>query len=92
MLIFSVTLFVLAAFLGYELTSKAPTLLHTPLLSAVNAISGITVVGSVLVAGTGEAGLGRMLGLFAVIFATANVVGGFMLTRQTLKISPKKPG
>ncbi len=89
MLIFSITLFVLATVLGYELISKVPALLHTPLMSGANAISGITLVGAVLAAGSGESGISTILGLFAVIFATINVVGGFMVTRRMLKMFKK---
>ena len=90
MLIFSITLFVLATFLGYELIAKVPPLLHTPLMSGANAISGITLVGAVLAAGSGETGLSTLLGFFAVIFATINVVGGFMVTRRMLKMFKKE--
>ncbi len=89
MLIFSITLFVLATFLGYELISKVPPLLHTPLMSGANAISGITLVGAILAAGTGASNLSTYLGLFAVIFATINVVGGFMVTRRMLLMFKK---
>ncbi len=91
MLIFSITLFVLATFLGYELISRVPPLLHTPLMSGANAISGITLVGAVLAAGTGEAGISSTLGFLAVIFATINVVGGFMVTSRMLKMFKKGP-
>ncbi len=89
MLIMSVTLFVLATFLGYELISRVPPLLHTPLMSGANAISGITLVGAVLVSGTGLTDLSAILGLFAVIFATINLVGGFMVTSRMLKMFKK---
>jgi len=89
MLILSVTLFVLATFLGYELIAKVPPLLHTPLMSGANAISGITLVGAVLVSGTGLNDLSTFLGILAVIFATINVVGGFMVTSRMLKMFKK---
>ncbi|MFQ5597818.1 MAG: NAD(P) transhydrogenase subunit alpha [Nitrospiria bacterium] len=89
MLILSVTLFVLATFLGYELISRVPPLLHTPLMSGANAISGITLVGAILASGTGLTDLSTFLGLFAVIFATINVVGGFMVTSRMLKMFKK---
>ncbi len=90
MLIFSITLFVLATFLGYELISKVPPLLHTPLMSGANAISGITIVGAILAAGSGESNLSAILGFLAVIFATINLVGGFMVTRRMLLMFKKQ--
>lgn len=90
MLIFSITLFVLATFLGYELISRVPPLLHTPLMSGANAISGITLVGAILASGTGQTDISTILGLFAVIFATINVVGGFMVTNRMLKMFKKE--
>lgn len=90
MLIMSITLFVLASFLGFELISKVPPLLHTPLMSGANAISGITLVGAVLAAGSGQTNLSSILGFCAVIFATINVVGGFMVTRRMLKMFKRK--
>jgi len=91
MLIFSITLFVLATFLGYELISKVPPLLHTPLMSGANAISGITVVGAILAAGSGASQLSTYLGFFAIILATVNLVGGFMVTRRMLLMFKKDP-
>lgn len=89
MFIVSITLFILATFLGYELIARVPALLHTPLMSGANAISGITVVGAVLASGSGETNLSTMLGLFAVIFATINTVGGFMVTSRMLNMFKK---
>jgi len=93
-LIVSIYVFVLATFVGVEVISKVPPLLHTPLMSGSNAISGITLVGSLIAAGEGHAGLSVMLGLIAVIFATINVVGGFLVTDRMLKMfrkdGPKK--
>ncbi|HIE65123.1 MAG: NAD(P) transhydrogenase subunit alpha [Nitrospira sp.] len=91
MSIVSITLFVLASSLGYELITRVPPLLHTPLMSGANAISGITLVGAVLASGSGETNLSTILGLLAVIFATINAVGGFMVTSRMLTMfKPKK--
>ncbi|MBX2992793.1 MAG: NAD(P) transhydrogenase subunit alpha [Bacteroidetes bacterium] len=83
-LMISIYVFVLAAFVGFEVISKVPPLLHTPLMSGSNAISGITVVGSLIAAGEGHGGLSVILGMIAVIFAMINVVGGFMVTDRML--------
>jgi len=88
-LIVSIYVFVLASFLGVEVISKVPPLLHTPLMSGSNAISGITLVGSLIAAGEGHGGLSVILGLVAVIFATINVVGGFLVTDRMLKMFKK---
>lgn len=88
-ILISVYVFVLAVFVGFELIAKVPPLLHTPLMSGSNAISGITVVGALLSAGAGEARLSTILGLLAVIFATINVVGGFMVTDRMLGMFKK---
>ena len=90
MLIISITFFVLATFLGYELIARVPPLLHTPLMSGANAISGITLVGAVLAAGSGETSLSTILGFVAVVVATINAVGGFMVTSRMLKMFKKK--
>lgn len=90
-LMVSVYVFVLAAFVGVEVISKVPPLLHTPLMSGSNAISGITLVGSLIAAGEGHAGLSVMLGVVAVVFATINVVGGFLVTDRMLKMFKKEP-
>lgn len=91
-LMFSITIFVLATFVGIEVISKVPPLLHTPLMSGSNAISGITLVGSLIAAGEGHGSLSVYLGLIAVIFATINVVGGFLVTDRMLKMfSSEKP-
>ncbi|MEX1138350.1 MAG: NAD(P) transhydrogenase subunit alpha [Bacteroidota bacterium] len=89
MLIVSITIFVLAAFLGVEIISKVPPLLHTPLMSGSNAISGITLVGSLIAAGEGHGGLSVILGTIAVVLATVNVVGGFLVTDRMLKMFRK---
>jgi NAD(P) transhydrogenase subunit alpha len=78
--------FVLAGFLGYQVITKVPSLLHTPLMSATNAISGISLVGSLVAAGAGRGGLSTTLGFVAVTAATINVVGGFMITDRMLKM------
>ncbi len=89
-LIFSLFIFVLACFVGFELISKVPPTLHTPLMSGANAISGITLVGALIVTGGAGSGLGTILGFVAVIFATINVVGGFMVTDRMLEMFKKK--
>lgn len=88
-LMFSIVIFVLAIFLGVELISKVPPLLHTPLMSGSNAISGITLVGSLIAAGEGHGGMSVYLGTIAVIFATINVVGGFLVTDRMLGMFKK---
>ena len=88
-LIGSITLFVMSIFLGFELITKVPATLHTPLMSGSNAISGIAVVGAIISTKIGGE-LGTWLGFAAVIFATVNVVGGFMVTDRMLKMFKKK--
>lgn len=78
-------IFVLAIFLGRELITKVPSQLHTPLMSGSNAISGITIVGALIAAGTGTP-FGKALGTLAVVFATINVVGGYLVTDRMLKM------
>ncbi len=90
LLIVSITIFVLAAFLGVEVISKVPPLLHTPLMSGSNAISGITLVGSLIAAGEGHGGLSVVLGTIAVVLAAINVVGGFLVTDRMLKMFRKE--
>lgn len=80
----AVTLFVLAVFLGLELITKVPATLHTPLMSGSNAISGITLVGALVSSGTGHTTLTTVLGFIAVVLATVNVVGGFLVTDRML--------
>lgn len=84
--------FVLAAFLGYLVISKVPPLLHTPLMSATNAISGISVVGAIVLAGSQHDLISTVLGVIAVISATINVVGGFMITDRMLRMFQDKTG
>jgi len=90
-LMISIYVFVLAAFVGVEVISKVPPLLHTPLMSGSNAISGITLVGSLIAAGEGHGGLSVILGFIAVVLATVNVVGGFLVTDRMLKMFRKEP-
>jgi NAD(P) transhydrogenase subunit alpha len=85
----SLFIFVLAVFVGLEIITKVPPLLHTPLMSGSNAISGITIIGALISAGAGQPGIGKALGLAAVIFATVNVVGGFLVTDRMLEMFKK---
>jgi NAD(P) transhydrogenase subunit alpha len=78
--------FVLAGFLGYQVISRVSPLLHTPLMSATNAISGISLVGSLVVAGAGYDKVSTLLGFLAVVASTINVVGGFLITDRILKM------
>ncbi|MHC1736546.1 MAG: NAD(P) transhydrogenase subunit alpha [Ignavibacteriaceae bacterium] len=82
--------FVLAIFVGFELITKVPPTLHTPLMSGSNAISGITIVGALLSAGLEEFTISTVLGMIAVIFAMINVVGGFLVTDRMLKMFKKR--
>jgi NAD(P) transhydrogenase subunit alpha len=88
-LILLLFIFVLSVFLGFELISKVPSQLHTPLMSGSNAISGITVVGAMVAAGV-HPSLGKWLGFAAVILATINVVGGYVVTDRMLGMFKKK--
>jgi len=90
-LLVSIYVFVLATFVGVEVISKVPPLLHTPLMSGSNAISGITLVGSLIAAGEGHGGLSVILGMIAVVFATINVVGGFLVTDRMLEMFKQAP-
>lgn len=85
-LLIPVTVFVLAAFVGFEIITKVPPTLHTPLMSGANAISGITIVGAIIAAGHGDTTVGAVLGFLAVTFATVNVVGGFLVTDRMLRM------
>ena len=89
-LIMLIYVFVLAIFVGFELITKVPPTLHTPLMSGSNAISGITIVGALLSAGIGEMTISTILGIIAIVFAMINVVGGFLVTDRMLKMF-KKP-
>ena len=91
-LIIELTVLVLAVFVGFEVISKVPTLLHTPLMSGTNAIHGIVIVGAMLVAGASNPdGLTRWIGFVAMILAAANVVGGFVVTDRMLEMFKKRP-
>jgi NAD(P) transhydrogenase subunit alpha len=86
-LVVELTIFVLAIFLGVEVISKVPTMLHTPLMSGTNAIHGIVLVGAILVAGRADADtLTRVVGFCAVVLGTANAVGGFVVTDRMLEM------
>ncbi len=89
-LLMLIYVFVLAIFVGFELITKVPPTLHTPLMSGSNAISGITIVGALLSAGMQEFTISTILGLVALIFATINVVGGYLVTDRMLKMFKKK--
>jgi NAD(P) transhydrogenase subunit alpha len=86
----ALTIFVLAIFVGFEVIAKVPPLLHTPLMSGSNAISGITIVGAILAAGHEERTLSTLLGFVAIVFASINVVGGFLVTDRMLGMFKKK--
>jgi NAD(P) transhydrogenase subunit alpha len=83
---------VLAAFVGFEVVSKVPTMLHTPLMSGANAVHGVIVVGAMLVAATAVGPIALILALLAVILGTINVVGGFVVTDRMLEMFKKRPG
>lgn len=85
-------IFTLAAFLGYELIKKVPSQLHTPLMSGSNAISGITIVGAILAVRVDGGILATVLGMVALVFATINVVGGYLVTDRMLAMFRRKEG
>jgi len=89
-LVMLITVFLLAAFVGFEIITKVPPTLHTPLMSGSNAISGITIVGALIAAGAGEGALSTVLGFIAVVLATVNVVGGFLVSHRMLDMFRKK--
>ena len=90
-LIFLLTVFVLAIFVGFEVITKVPPTLHTPLMSGSNAISGITVIGALILAGAiGNPHLAKIMATVAVVFASINVVGGFLVTHRMLKMFKKR--
>src|SRR6185369_5577109 len=92
-LLFGLYIFVLAGFLGHHVISKVPPLLHTPLMAGTNAISGISLVGSLIAAGAHYSLVGTVLGFVAVTCATINTVGGFMITDRMLRMFKKRrPG
>ena len=86
MLILELYVFVLAGFVGYMVITRVPPLLHTPLMSATNAISGISLVGSLVAAGSHRSSVATILGFIAVVCATPNIVGGFLITDRMLKM------
>ena len=89
-LITAITIFVLAVFVGFEVITKIPPILHTPLMSGTNAVSGITLIGALLSSGTQYNMLTTILGTAAVVFATINVVGGFLVTHRMLGMFKRK--
>jgi NAD(P) transhydrogenase subunit alpha len=86
----ALTILVLSLFVGFEVISKVPPLLHTPLMSGANAISGITVVGAILAAGHADRTWSTLLGFVAIVVATINVVGGFLVTNRMLAMFARK--
>jgi NAD(P) transhydrogenase subunit alpha len=90
-LITELTIFVLAAFVGFEVISKVPTTLHTPLMSQTNAIHGIVMLGGLIVIGTADDTLDKVIGTIAIAFGTINVVGGFMVTDRMLGMFARRP-
>ncbi|MEE9592200.1 MAG: NAD(P) transhydrogenase subunit alpha [Thermoplasmata archaeon] len=92
-LVIGIFIFVLAIFVGFEVITKVPPTLHTPLMSGANAISGIVLIGALSVAaGTGDVNLSVILGLGAVVLATINVVGGFLVTDRMLQMFKRERG
>ena len=85
-LIAELTIFALAIFVGFEVISKVPTMLHTPLMSGTNAIHGIILIGAMLVIGTADSTVEQVLGFVAVVFGTINIVGGFLVTDRMLEM------
>ncbi len=90
-LLVSLYIFVLAIFVGFEVITKVPPILHTPLMSGANAISGIALIGALVISGPLETNLSTYLGLIAVVMATINVVGGFLVTDRMLEMFKKAP-
>ena len=90
-LITEITIFVLAAFVGFEVISKVPTTLHTPLMSQTNAIHGIVLLGGLIVIGSADDTLEKVIGTIAIAFGTINVVGGFLVTDRMLGMFKNKP-
>ena len=89
--ILTIFIFVLSVLLGFELITKIPATLHTPLMSGSNAISGVTIIGALISSGSGDQVASVILGTAAVAFATVNVVGGYMVTDRMLAMLKKKP-
>jgi NAD(P) transhydrogenase subunit alpha len=90
-LVLGIYVFIMAIFVGYEVISRVPSVLHTPLMSGTNAIHGIVVLGAFLLAGAADTPLLRVLGFIAVVFGAANVFGGFVVTDRMLEMFKKKP-
>src|SRR5215210_3795176 len=90
-LVAELTIFALAIFVGIEVISKVPTMLHTPLMSGTNAIHGIVLVGGMLIAGTADSTIEQALAFVAVVFGTINVVGGFLVTDRMLQMFKRRP-
>jgi NAD(P) transhydrogenase subunit alpha len=88
--IFGLTVFVLACFVGYYVVWKVTPALHTPLMAVTNAISGIIIVGAMIAVGPGEGGLAEFVGFFAVLIASINILGGFIVTQRMLEMFKKK--
>lgn len=87
------TIFVLSIFVGFEVVSKVSAVLHTPLMSGANAIHGVVLIGAIIVTGSATTTLPLVLGLLAIVLATINLVGGFVVTDRMLEMfKPKKPG
>lgn len=91
-LIVGIVIFVLAMIVGFEVITKVPPTLHTPLMSGSNAISGITIIGATVVAGMGATRFAAVLGVIAVALAMINVVGGYLVTDRMLRMFRRKPG
>jgi len=89
-LVTALTIFILAIFVGFEVITKVPPILHTPLMSGSNAISGITLIGAIISAGSEHTMLTTILGFTAVVFGTINVIGGFLVTNRMLQMFHKK--
>jgi NAD(P) transhydrogenase subunit alpha len=87
-----IVVFVLASFVGFEIIRRVPPTLHTPLMSGANAISGITIVGAIIAAALADGWVSYVIGFLAVVFATINVVGGFLVTDRMLEMFKKLPG
>ena len=90
-LVIELTIFVLAAFVGFAVISKVPTTLHTPLMSQTNAIHGIVMLGGLIVAGVADGFLEQLIGFIAIAFGAINIVGGFMVTDRMLGMFVRKP-
>jgi NAD(P) transhydrogenase subunit alpha len=91
-LVSELTVFALAIFIGFEVISKVPAMLHTPLMSGTNAIHGIVLIGAMLIAGTADSTLEQVLAFVAVVFGTINIVGGFLVTDRMLEMFKRRPG